>query len=79
MRLDDMRGLVPYYLHIEFADARVAQHLPECLGIGRRGQQVPQSLLFVLIIGHDQGFALSAHGPFSATECRPMNSSISRS
>jgi hypothetical protein len=78
MRQDDMRGLVAHHLHSEVADLRVTEHPPERLGVRRRGQQVPQSLMLVLVISDDQGFPLAAHPPRSPAACRLTNNSISR-
>ena len=64
LRLDDMRGLVTHHLNGEIADLRVAEHPPERLGVRRRGEQVPQCLLLVLVVGDDQGVPLAAHDTF---------------
>ena len=73
-----MRGLVAHHLNSEIADLLVTEHPPERLGVGRRGQQVPQRLLLVLVVGDDQGLPLAAHRTPSPVVCLLTNNSISR-
>ena len=65
LRLDHVRGLVTHHLHREAADAGVPEHPPQGRSIRRRGQQVPQCLLLILVVGDDQGSPLAGHAPLS--------------
>ena len=61
VRMDDVRSLVPHDLHGERADLRITEHSAQAVSVRRRGSQVPQTLLLVLVICHDQGSALARH------------------
>jgi hypothetical protein len=61
MRLDDVGGLVAHHLNSEITDLPVTEHPAERLGVRRRGQQVPQGFLVILVVGDDQGLPLAAH------------------
>jgi hypothetical protein len=59
VRTDDVRRLVAHHAHVEAADLWVAQHTAQRVGVRPRREQVPQSFVLVLVVGDDQGPALS--------------------
>jgi hypothetical protein len=58
---------------------RIAEHAGQRLGVGGGRDQIVQSLLLVLIAGHDERLALATRPLVPGPECRLTNSEISRS
>src|SRR5918995_3072822 len=77
--LDVVRRLVVHNPDVEVTDLRVTEHPSQGFSVCRRGQQVPQPFVLVLVVGDDQGLSLAVHYPPSPGTCRLTNNPISRS